>query len=59
MINLFLGLRQDVEDGAQGEEEIAGSRPILGHSRFWAYVTGMGMSSHGFTHVWAHFVMYK
>jgi hypothetical protein len=30
MFNLILGLRKDVEGGAQDEAEIAGSRPILG-----------------------------
>jgi hypothetical protein len=25
--------------------------PFLGIFGFWAYVTGMGMSAHGFTHV--------
>ena len=25
--------------------------PLLGIFGFWAYVTGMGMSAHGFTHV--------
>jgi hypothetical protein len=33
--------------------------PFLGIFGFWDYVMGMGMSTHGFTHVWAHFVMYK
>jgi hypothetical protein len=33
MIDLFLGLRQAVEDGAQDEEEIAGSRPLF--RDFW------------------------
>jgi hypothetical protein len=30
MLELFLGLRQAVEDGAQDEAEIVGSRPLLG-----------------------------
>jgi hypothetical protein len=50
MFDLFLGLRQDVEGGAQNEAEIVGSRPFLGLFGFWDYVTGMGMSTHGFTH---------
>ena len=51
MIDLFLGLRQAVEDGAQDEAEIAGSQPLL--RDFWGfgdYVTSMGMSAHRFTH---------
>jgi hypothetical protein len=33
--------------------------PFLGIFGFWAYVTSMGMSSHGFTHAQALFVKYK
>jgi hypothetical protein len=33
MIDLFLGLRQVVEDGVQDEEEIAGYRPLC--RAFW------------------------
>jgi hypothetical protein len=51
MFDLLLGLRQAVEGGAQVEAEITGSHPFLGIFGFWAYVTGMGMSAHGFTHV--------
>jgi hypothetical protein len=42
MFDLFLGLRQAVEGGAQDEVDIAGSRPLF--RDFWvlAYVTGMG-----------------
>jgi hypothetical protein len=51
MFDLFLGLRQDVEGEAQVKEEIVGSQSLLGIFGFWAYVTGMGMLAHGFTHV--------
>jgi len=51
MLDLFLGLQQAVEGRAQDEAEIAGSRPLLGIFGFGAYVTGMGVSAHGFTHV--------
>jgi hypothetical protein len=27
--------------------------PLFRYFRFWAYVTGMGMLAHGFTHGWA------
>jgi hypothetical protein len=51
MIELFLGLRQAVEDGAQDEENIAGSRPLFrDFFEFWDHVMGMGSSVHGFTH---------
>ena len=51
MFDLILGLRQAVEDGSQVEEEITRSRIFLGPFGFWSYVMGMGMSTHGFTHV--------
>jgi hypothetical protein len=51
MFDLVFGLQQVVEGGAQIEVKIMGSRPIF--RDFWVlgYVTGMGMSTHGFTHV--------
>jgi hypothetical protein len=52
MFDLFLGLRQAVEGGAQDEVEIVRDLgPFLGIFGFLGYVTGMGMSAHGFTHV--------
>jgi hypothetical protein len=51
MLDLFLGLQQAVEGGAKDKVEIAGYQPLLGIFGFWDYVMGMGMSSHGFTHV--------
>jgi hypothetical protein len=48
MFDWILGLRQDVKGGAQDEAEITISRPLF----FWIldYITGMGLSAHGFTH---------
>jgi hypothetical protein len=52
MLDLFLGLQQAVEGRVQDEVEIAGSWPLLGpFFGIWDYVMGIGMSSHGFTHV--------
>jgi hypothetical protein len=51
MFDLFWDFDRLVEGGAQVEAEIAGSRPLFRNFGFWAYVTGMGMSAHGFTHV--------
>jgi hypothetical protein len=51
MFDLFLGLRQAVEGRAQDEAEIVDLDPLLGIFGIWDYVTGMGMSAHGFTHV--------
>jgi hypothetical protein len=45
MFDLFWGLRQAIEGGVQVKAEIAGSQPL-----FRAYVMGMGMLAHGFTH---------
>ena len=59
MFELLLGLQQAIEDGAQVKAEITDLDPFLGLFGFWAYVTGMGMQAHGFTHVQAHFLMYK
>jgi hypothetical protein len=50
MFDLFWDFDRLVEGGAQVETEIAGSRPFLRIFGFWTYVTGMGMSAHGFTH---------
>jgi hypothetical protein len=51
MLDLFLGLRQAVEGEAQDEVDIVDLGPFLGIFGIWDYVTGMGMSAHGFTHV--------
>ena len=51
MFDLFLGLRQTVEGGAQDKAEVTGSQPLFkGFLGFWSYVMGMGMSAYGFTH---------
>jgi hypothetical protein len=43
MFDLFLGLRQAVEGGAQDEAEIVGSRtPFRALFGIWDYVMGMG-----------------
>ena len=47
MFDLILGLQQVVEGRVKYEVEIMGSQPLLG---IWDYVTGMRMSTHGFTH---------
>jgi hypothetical protein len=52
----YFRLRQPVEGGAQDEVEIMGSRPLFG---FLGLCNGIGMSTHGFTHAYAYFVMYK
>jgi hypothetical protein len=48
MFDLILGLRQAVEGRAQDEKEI--STPFRALFGIWDYVTGMGMSTCGFTH---------
>ena len=50
MFDLFLGLRQDVEGGAQYEAKIAGSRQFFRYFWFLGLCNMYGMSAHGFTH---------
>ena len=48
MFDLFLGLRQAVEGGAQDEAEIIGSRPTFwSFLGFWDYVMGLGCQPMG------------
>ena len=42
MFDLFLGLRQDVEGGAQVEVEITGSRPLFRYFWVWGLCNGYG-----------------
>jgi hypothetical protein len=53
MFDQFWDFDRLVEGGAQGEAEIAGSRPLF--RDFWVLglCNGYGMSAHGFTHVLA------
>jgi hypothetical protein len=50
MFDLLLGLRQAVEGRAKSKRRSWDLNPFLGIFGFWAYVMGMGMSAHGFTH---------
>jgi hypothetical protein len=51
MFDLVLGHRQAVEGEHKTKRRSWDLGPFLGIFGFWAYVTGMGMSAHGFTHV--------
>jgi hypothetical protein len=57
MFDHFWDFDRLVEGGAQGEAETAGSRPLF--RDFWVkgLCNGYGMSTHGFTHALAPFVI--